>query len=383
MLPLRRSGFEPEPDVADLVEYVVGLAPLVDVTVVDGSAEVLFDDLGARLRRAGPVPRVRHVRPDPWPGGNGKVGSVVTGVRRARHERVVIADDDVRYTADVLQAVTAALGPPEAGGDWADLVRPHNVFSPLPWHARWDTARSLVAVALGHDHPGTFALRRSTFLAAGGYAGDVLFENLELVRTLRAAGGVVAHRPDLHVVRRPPATVHFLGQRVRQAYDDLAQPARFAAEAALAPAVLAASLRSRRSGRRGGRRTAAVLALAAAGVAEAGRRRLGRPAAVPPSAAGWAPLWLAERAVCVWLALAHRARGGMPYRGARLPVAAHRTRDLRSRPRPPLTALHDGGRRARPPLVVDLRGADRPAGAGAPEPGGTTHAGPGGGRQAG
>jgi hypothetical protein len=64
-----------------------------------------------------------------------------------------------------------------------------------------------------------------------------------------------------------------------------------------------------------------------------GRRRHGGAEVFEPRAALWAPLWVAERAVCVWLAMAERARGGMPYRGRRLRVAAHSSRHLRRRHR--------------------------------------------------
>jgi len=83
----------------------------------------------------------------------------------------------------------------------------------------------------------------------------VLFENLEMERTVRAGGGRVRALHDLYVARRPPSTRHFLGQRVRQAYDSLAQPGRLAAELAILPTVLIADggrrywlrLRARRS----------------------------------------------------------------------------------------------------------------------------------------
>ncbi len=104
------------------------------------------------------------------------------GVLRSRHERVVVADDDVRYDPLTLARVVEAL-------DDADLVRPQNVFDPAPWHARWDTGRTLLNRALGADHPGTCAVRRSTFVRMGGYDGDVLFENLELARTVRRPVG--------------------------------------------------------------------------------------------------------------------------------------------------------------------------------------------------
>lgn len=298
VLPLRWTD---DRGLDELTDYLRRLARAIPVVVVDGSADELFDAHGARWSEL-----VDHVRPDPWPGRNGKVAGVMTGVRRAGAERLVLADDDVRYTEPELIRLLALL-------DGADLVRPQNYFAPLPWHARWDTARTLLNRALGSDYPGTFGVRRSTLLRAGGYDGDVLFENLELIRTVRAAGGREVRADDLHVRRRPPTARHFLGQRVRQAYDSLAQPGRFVLELALLPTILAAARRPR-------------LALALAGavvlLAERGRRRAGGSAVFPPSTVLFAPAWVLERSVCAWLALIRRLTGGMPYAGGKLVLAA-------------------------------------------------------------
>jgi hypothetical protein len=322
VLPLRWSAETSRREVAGLAAYLTWLLGIVDVTVVDGSEPAVFE------RHAQLWPRdVRHLRPGPWPGRNGKVAGVVTGVRAARHERVVVADDDVRYTAATLEAVVAGLGR-------ADLVRPPNVFSALPWHARWDTGRSLLNRAFGHDHPGTHGIRRSVFLAMGGYDGDVLFENLELARTVEAFGGAVLDLPSVFVPRLPPTMTHFWSQRVRQAYDDLAQPGRLAAELVVLPGAVVLARRSPR--------TLRLLALGVVVAAEAGRRRAGGAQAYPALAALWALPWLAERSVCVWLALGERARGGVRYAGTRLPRAATPWRVLRRRFREPLTPTHLG-----------------------------------------
>jgi Glycosyl transferase family 21 len=320
VLPLRWSTAQSRRDLPELLGYLAALVGTVDITVVDGSDADVFD------RHAAALPcGVRHVAPDPRPGANGKVRGVVTGVRRARHEVVVIADDDVRYRADELRRVVALLAD-------ADVLRPQNVFDPLPWHARWDTARTLLNRALGHDHPGTFGLRRSTFLRMGGYDADVLFENLELCRTIAAAGGVERHAPDLFVRRRPPTARHFAGQRVRQAYDSLAEPRRLAVELAILPALVLAAGR-----RRFGRGLIAV-GLTSVLLAEVGRRRAGGRGVFRATAALWAPVWVAERAVCSWIALGRRLTGGMPYAGGRLVTAAHSPRTLRRRLSPmPLT----------------------------------------------
>src|SRR4051794_16991208 len=270
VLPLRWGADVDPRDAVGLAAYVGRLSAWLSVTVVDGSEPDVWARHDALLAPLGPD--VRHVVPEPWPGRNGKVAGVVTGVGLARHEHVVIADDDVRWTRDGLERLDRLLGE-------AAVVRPQNVFTELPWHARWDTARSLLNRALGADYPGTYGLRRSAFLAAGGYDGDVLFENLEMARTLRAAGERELSVPDLFVDRLPPTGRHFLGQRVRQAYDDLAQPPRLVAEAAVAPTalVLAGLARcSRRPGtRRAARRGLALLPLGAVVLAELGRRRSG------------------------------------------------------------------------------------------------------------
>lgn len=343
VLPIRRSSEGPPPP--ELTAYLAWLTgETAEVIVVDGSAPAVFDAHRAAWQGIG----LRHVRPDPaFPAVNGKVGGVLTGVWLASHDRVVIADDDVRYDRAALERVIGLL-------DTADLVRPQNYFDPMPWHARWDTARSLLNRVAGADYPGTLAVRRSLLVAAGGYDGDVLFENLELIRTVRAAGGRAVAPLDLYVARRPSTVAHFRGQRVRQAYDDLAQPARLALELSIGPALLAALLRPKRRGptraplRRPGRMPGAtalplhpgrwsgltVLGAGAAGLiaaADVGRRRAGGGKVFPPTASLMAPLWVLERGVCVWIALYYRlVRGGCPYAGGVLRRAANSPRTLRA-----------------------------------------------------
>lgn len=322
VIPLRWSPGEP---CDEMTAYLGRLRDWLDVTVVDGSEPAAFAE---HARAWGAL--VRHVPVACDRGANGKVKGVLTGLALARHEIVVLADDDVRHDRATLARLVAA-----AAG--ADLVRPQNHFDPLPWHARWDTARSLLNRAVACDYPGTYAVRRSALLP-GGYDADVLFENLEMERTVRARGGVVLDRPDILVVRRPPDVRQFLDQRVRQAYDDLAQPGRLLLEAAVLPVLLGSRHRARAAG---------LLALALVGLAEAGRRRAGGRAVYPASSALWAPAWGAERAVTVWLALLQRLRGGVPYRGRRLRRAATPARVLRRRPVAPAPAGRSAAHRAR------------------------------------
>lgn len=309
----------------ELARYLAEIAPhCAEVIVVDGSPPEVFD---ANAAAWGGV--ARHVPPaedEQWL--MGKVSGVRTGVRLASRERVAIADDDVRYDPETLRRTARLL-------DNHDLVRPQNYFSRLPWHARWDTARTLLNRSLGRDFPGTLAVRRSRMLAMGLYDGDVLFENLELIRTVRAHGGSVASPLDLYVARVPPSAARFWGQRTRQAYDDFALPLRMALWLATVPLVaLDWRFRKpwvRKSASRRPRLTPAVAGLAIA-LAERGRRRAGGARVFPASSSLLAPVWVLERGVCAWLAVLQRLHlGGVRYGDSVIPRAAHSERQLRAR----------------------------------------------------
>jgi hypothetical protein len=284
------------------------------VIVVDASEGTLFE----RHRRAWGG-RVTHLPPNPnrsflMP----KVDGVLTGIDQASFEKVVIADDDVRYDRVSLLRISALL-------ENADLVWPQNYFDPVPWHARWDTARTLLNRAFSHDYPGTVGVRRSILLRARGYNGDVMFENLELRRTIQALGGAIHSPLDLYVRRLPPTTRHFFSQRVRQAYDDFALPFRMAAFLSVIPLAAAA-------GFLGAWPALLLVAAGSVGLAEVGRRRAGGTAVFPAGASLLAPAWIAERSITSWMALWQRVvHGGVAYNGNRIRMAATSLRDLRRR----------------------------------------------------
>ena len=312
VLPLRWTD---DGEADELTFYLRWLAAQVEeVIVVDGSVTELFDAHASRWSAS-----VTHLRPDPsLRFRNGKVNGVTTGMHAATNERVVVADDDVRYDRAGLERMHDLLGR-------HDLVQPQNYFDPLPWHAAWDTARTLLNRAFGADYPGTLGVRKEMFDRTNGYDGDVLFENLELMRTIAAAGGRVIAPLDLYVRRLPPETEHFLGQRVRQAYDEFALPARLALWLALIPALgLAAATRAARA-------ASAGVALSVA-VAEVGRRKAGGTRYFPAVTAYFAPAWLLERGLCSWIAVAQRvARGGVVYADGVVERAATPVKELRER----------------------------------------------------
>ncbi len=311
ILPIKSSAPNTS---AELRAYLEWIAARAEVIVVDGSERATFEAHKREWSSA-----IRHVAPaldliSPM----GKVGGVLTGLRLASHECVIIADDDVRYDETSLAQVIAALAT-------ADVVRPQNYFEPLPWHARWDSSRMLLNRLTGGDWPGTLGVRRSRLQATNGYDGTVMFENLELVRTVLASGGRECVLYGAYVLRRPSTTRHFWSQRVRQAYDEIARPARFAIQLAVLPALLALAI------------TGHWIAITSAAVAivltaEIGRRREDATRFFPASAILFAPLWTAERALCSWVALGARIfLGGVPYRGTILHRAATPVRVLRRR----------------------------------------------------
>jgi hypothetical protein len=281
-----------------------------EVLVVDGSEPDIFDEHARRWAF------LRHVSPDPTIGGlNGKARGVLSGLAIAKHDRVVIADDDVRYDNASLERVAGLL-------EHAAVVRPQNYFEPQVWHTLLDTSRSLINRVTGGDWPGTLGVRASALPA--GYNADVLFENLEMVRTVKACGGEETIAYDVFVSRVPPTTKHFAAQRVRQAYDEFARPLRLGISLAILPA--AAMLCAKRNFR--------ALAAAAVGivmVAELGRRKSGGGKYFPLVASLISPLWVVERAVCSWLALGtFFLRGGVRYGGGIVRYAATPNRPERT-----------------------------------------------------
>lgn len=309
ILPIRT---EAGADIRELTDYLRWLEQHVEVIVIDGSPPAEF------LRHAAAWSGLTHLAPEPdLKCLNGKVWGVLTGLDRAMHEKVIIADDDVRYSLSTLAAVVERL-------DEADVIRPQNYFEPTPWHALWDGARSLVNRVTGGDWPGTLAVRKSALARTNGYDGDCLFENLELVRTVKASGGKVARADDVFVRRIPPTSARFWSQRVRQAYDEFARPGRMAFQLSWLPVILLLG-----RWKIGGLFKIAGLAML---LAEAGRQKDGARRHVPPATSLMAPVWVAERAVCAWLAVATRLmNGGVRYSTGTVKTAATPEHELERR----------------------------------------------------
>ena len=157
-----------------------------------------------------------------------KVWGVLTGLDIASHDKVVIADEDVRYDASSLERVLSLL-------DEGDIVRPQNYFEPSPWHATWDTGRTLLNRAAGGDWPGTLAVRRSLLARTQGYDGDARAFPDGLVPRRRDAGAPRGAVPARRRRRVLPIQLPRAGAQARRAAPDLAKPC----QPAVLPAIAA------------------------------------------------------------------------------------------------------------------------------------------------
>ena len=302
LLPIRRANARRE-EVADFAEYFRKLARAgCEVLVVDGSPPEVFAE---HDRMWGDV--CRHIKVDPkYTYLNGKVNGVHTGVDLASCEKIVLADDDIRYTSEDITRTCDLL-------ERHEMVRPQNYLSPLPWWGRMEAARMLInrgTLRMG-DYPGTCAFRRSTCLRVGHYDGDVLFDNEEIVRHFVLQGADVCYALDLFILKRPPVLRKWMEQRPRQAYEDFVMRAKTALFMSLLPLSLTLGILR---GALAALLFACFVAICAMLLALRGMWRNQAHRFFPFFVILYAPLWVFERVLSTHWALYWRvAHGGYPF----------------------------------------------------------------------
>lgn len=302
LLPIRRSAFSAD-EAQEFARYFESLgAAGCEVMVADGSPDEVFAAHEEVWRSI-----CRHEAVDRRFGYlNDKVNGIHTGVERASLEKIILADDDIRYTAPDIEKMCALL-------DQFEVVRPQNYLSPLPWWARMEAARMLInraTLRIG-DYPGTCAFRRSTMLRVGHYDGDVLFDNEEIIRHFAAAGASIDYAIDFFIHKRPPQLAKWKEQRPRQAYEDFGLRGKTAAFIALPLVIIASAIAAGVAGL-----FLAVVLIALVGIAVAilGRARGEAERYFPASIPFYAPLWIFERAGSTYWALYWYFRyGGYPF----------------------------------------------------------------------
>jgi glycosyl transferase family 2 len=305
VLPIRRTCFNPG-DATSLRRYVDTLKEAgCEVIVANGSAPEVFDQYAAVLGAS-----CRHVRVDRRFGYvNDKVNGIYTGIELASPNRIIVADDDIRYSPGNIRTIIGLL-------DDNDVVRPQNFLDPLPWWAKMEAARMLINRALlpAADYPGTCAFRRERMLASGRYDGDVLFDNEEIIRHLAHDGCRIAYANDLFVRKCPPTFRKWTEQRPRQAYEDFGMCLKTTLFFVLLPLFV---FFAARFGVAGFAIFFVAVSFFATLIAGRGRGRGKARQFFPMHCCLFAGLWMLERTLSTYLALYwYVTRGGYPFGGS-------------------------------------------------------------------
>ena len=307
LLPIRRAAFS-EQKSADLREYLSILTETgCEVIVIDGSPPEIFaqhDHVWSNVCRHEPVdPRFRYL--------NDKVNGIHTGVALATRDKIILADDDIRYGKIDIEEMCRLL-------DQFEVVRPQNYLvgtprcyarrnSSLPAWAKVECARMLInrATLRDADYPGTCAFRRETFLRVGEYDGDVLFDNEELIRHFARRRARLCYANDLFIAKRPPSFRKWLEQRPRQAYEDFGLRFKTMFFATLLPLGITLALIDARW---------LLILLLSILLAVAGWLRGSARKYFPFTCCLFAPLWVAERTLSTyWAFYWWVTRGGYPF----------------------------------------------------------------------
>jgi hypothetical protein len=302
LLPIRRASFSAT-EAAELAEYFRTVSDAdCDLLIIDGSPSQVFQQHHEAWHFLS-----RHEKVDRSFGYlNDKVNGIHTGVSLAPTEKIILADDDIRYAPAQIDRVCELL-------DEFEVVRPQNFLAPLPWWARMEAARMLInrATLRIADYPGTCAFRRGSMLRVGHYDGDVLFDNEEIIRHFARAGAAISYATNLFVQKRPPRFRKWIEQRPRQAYEDFAMKTKTALFFSLPIFAVGICLSW---GWKGFLFCLPMLCLVSTALAAAGRLRGTASHYFPRSVCLFAPLWIIERSFSTYWALYwHLAHGGYPF----------------------------------------------------------------------
>jgi hypothetical protein len=307
---------EPADDLRDLASYLSTISVAdCEVIVVDGSPSPIFESNRAILRWVS-----RHVAARPRHRNfTGGIDSVRTAVDVSGCDKIIIADENVRYHPDAIESVCDLL-------DLHEVVEPQDYFEPLPWWSGIEAGRMLVhrGVEPLPDHGATFGIRRSSIRGLRGV--DIAWSNGEdAVRRLASQGAEVFSACEIFVRRLPPPLDHWLRELPRQADDDFAMPVKTAFFFALLPIAIVLSAL-------GGIRLAGgyASAIALGSMVLAVRGRSGAATFFPLRACLCAPIWVFERSLSVYWALFRKlqssstdaARPAICERGAGAKVAS-------------------------------------------------------------
>jgi len=283
----------------DLRELAAYLSNLVisnfDVIVVDASSPPAVDRNCRVLRWVSRYFAAAPQQRDP----------VRSAIGLAACEKVIVAGRHVRYTDEALDELSRLL-------DLHEVVEPQDYIDPLPWWGAIETGRILVHRSLTPlaDHGSTFAFRKCAIRGLRTIEPSTPAD--DCVRRLASQGAEVFSALEVFVRRIPPALSEWARTRRCQADEDLYVPAKAALFFVLLPIAIILGLVS-------GLRFAAGYAgaIAFTSFALAVRGRIGAATFFPWRTCLYAPLWVLERSISVYLALFWKVIGaGEPRRVA-------------------------------------------------------------------
>lgn len=284
ILPLARVREDPH-EMLELLLYFRELAAAgCEVIVVDASSPSVHAEHQAAW---GSTARV--LRPDPACFGfDPKRACIDSGITAASHERLIVADDDVRYAPDDLSRVASML-------DYYEMVRPRDYIRPGCRASTMEAVRTLVARAAQADQDSlaTCALLRSARRRAGSTA-CVRAGPWDLLRDLAPRDVRLCSAEDVFI------------RRVMRADPERPRRASMAFLSILPLAVLLAVT----LGMGAALTYASVLSAGMVVVALVGRCG-GAGRVLPAWLALYAPLWLARESLSSLRALARTARRGL------------------------------------------------------------------------
>jgi hypothetical protein len=287
-------------DLEPLANYLSNLGVIgCEVVVVDGSPRPVFEENRHVLRWV-----ARHVAPRPQHRQLPGIDPVAAAIDIASQEKVIVADEAVRYTACDVDQLCELL-------ELHEVVVPQDYLDPLPWWGGIEAGRMLVHRGIEPiGDGGTFGFRKSA--VRGLRAIDVnLDESEEPLRRLGMRGAEVYSAHDVFVRREPPLLTEWLRERSRTADAELAVPMRSALFFGLIPMALLLALIGG-AGVAGGYATAIALA----SLVLALRGRSGAGAFFPLRACLYAPVWVLERSISVYWALLRKLRPATSEAGA-------------------------------------------------------------------
>ncbi len=301
LLTIRRARFDAE-EAGNFKMYFDLLNDVgCETLVVDGSPPEVFAEHASAWRGV-----CRHEPVDTqYKYLNGKVNGIHTGIQLAEHNRIILADDDIRYTPADVRRMADLL-------DEFDMARPQNYFRPLPFWARTESARMLInrAWIREGDYSGTLGVTRAAMNRVGHYDGDVLFDNEEIVRHFRFKGARIKYARDFFIQKLPPTFDKWIEQRPRQAYEDFVMHAKTIFFLALPLDFVLTWFVA------GWRMALICVLIIAFGSIFTAARGLGDGALryFSPLTIFYAPLWIVERSVSTyWAFYWYLTRGGYPF----------------------------------------------------------------------